>query len=249
MVKPLFAANWKMHKSMEETKEFFEQLKGMLGNDIDADILVCPPFTSLHQGHLSIRDTIIKLGAQNCHYESKGAFTGEISVEMLKDIGCSYVIIGHSERRNIFKEDNNFINKKLKAIIMAGLIPVFCVGETLEERQKEQTYRVIEEQLGKGLEGIDGEKGIVIAYEPVWAIGTGLAATPQDAEDVISYIRNKIGTIFGEDIGKTTQILYGGSVKPENIKELMEQRNINGALIGGASLDPKDFYKIIMNGA
>jgi triosephosphate isomerase len=249
MIKPLFAGNWKMHKTMEETKEFFNQLKGMLNDNIDADILVCPPFTSLHQGHLSIMDSFIKLGAQNCHYESKGAFTGEISVEMLKDLGCSYIIIGHSERRNIFKEDNDIINKKLKAVIRAGLIPVFCVGETLEEKQSDSTYKVIEQQLDEGLEGINDSKALVVAYEPVWAIGTGLAATPKDAEDVISYIRSKLGTIFGEEIRETTQILYGGSVNPENIKELMEQKNINGALIGGASLDPKDFYKIIMNGA
>jgi len=237
-----------MHKTIKEAIILSSELKRQLF-EIDPQILeivIFPAFTALSEVAEVIYDSNIKLGAQNVHWEKEGAFTGEICVPMLKEIGCKYIIVGHSERRSYFKEDDRTINKKLKAVLKEGLFPIFCVGETLEEREKNITFKVLEKQVFQGLESIEslGAEKIVVAYEPVWAIGTGKTATPLIAQEAQAYIRELLRQLYGE-VSATMRILYGGSVKPENIKELMEQPDIDGALVGGASLDPLSFANIV----
>lgn len=236
-----------MYKTTKEAKEVAKKIKSLLGDVSSVEIVLCPPFTSLYAVYEEIKDTRILLGAQNLFWEKEGAYTGEISADMLKDCGCKYVIIGHSERRQYFKETDEDINKKIKAALNSQLNPILCVGETLNEREEHKTFEVVKRQLLKALEEIEKEKvkNIVIAYEPVWAIGTGKNATGEDANRVISYIRSLLSEKYDREIAEIIRIQYGGSVKPENIREFMEMPEIDGALVGGASLDPETFAKIV----
>jgi triosephosphate isomerase len=245
--KPLIAGNWKMNLGISESVALINDLKEKLKGVDSSDILICPSFTALEEAGKLVSGSNIRLGAQNICYEDKGAFTGEISGAMLKESGCSHVIIGHSERRHLFKEPDEMINNRVKNAIKNGLHAIFCVGETLAEREKNKAFFVIEEQIKKGLAGISSEqmKNVIIAYEPVWAIGTGKNATPEQAQEIHVFIRDLIKKMFSEDISFKVRILYGGSVKPDNIKDLMMQSDIDGALVGGASLKSEDFCKIV----
>lgn len=244
---PIIAANWKMHKTTHEAEEFLS--KFLLSKTLSkkVEVIICPPFTSLQLASEKLRGTNIALGAQNMYPEEKGAFTGEISPLMLKDLNCRYVILGHSERRHIFHETNELVNRKIKAALKNQLIPILCVGETLTEKKAGQTEAICQQQILRSLAGLPEEEvsGIVIAYEPVWAIGTGVNATADDAEKTISYIRSVLKEAFSEKAGQDVRILYGGSVNPENIHYFMEQNNIDGALVGGASLESESFLQII----
>ena len=246
MRKPLIAGNWKMNKTVKESVGLVSDLKKLVKGVKDRDILVCPTFTALSSVAEQIKGSNIMLGAQNMHFEEEGAFTGEISAKMLKEIGCKYVILGHSERRHIFNEDDELINKKVKTGLASGLKVILCVGETLEEREKGDTEKVVERHVKKGLNGVSSGdmKNVIIAYEPVWAIGTGKTATPEQAEEVHKLIRGLLGKLYGK-IADNTLILYGGSVKPDNIKGLMDKEDIDGGLVGGASLDAKSFSEIV----
>jgi triosephosphate isomerase len=239
-----------MHNNIPESLDLVRKILYGVQNITVLDILVCPPFTALKSVYDLIKGSNIKLGAQNVHWEMKGAFTGEISPLMLKDVGCEYVIIGHSERREYFKETDDIINKKIFAALKVGLKPIVCIGEKLEERESGVTEKVLEQQITEGLKGLSNEdmENITIAYEPVWAIGTGKTATPEIANTTQSFIRNKIKEIFNENIAEKVRILYGGSVKADNAKALLEQEHIDGALVGGASLDAENFIKIIKSG-
>jgi len=241
----LIAGNWKMHKTVPEATDFVKELKELVKDVNDRDILICPPFTALYPVSKEISDTNIKLGAQNMYFEEKGAFTGEISPLMLKDVGCSYVILGHSERRHIFGETDELINKKVLSAINHGITPILCVGEKLEEREAGETEKVIEKQVREGLKNVSKDRDFVIAYEPVWAIGTGKTATPSLAEEVHQFIREVLTLMFGKEKANSVRILYGGSVKPENAEGLLKMDNIDGALVGGASLKAESFAKIV----
>tara|TARA_Y100000310_G_scaffold341089_1_gene439086 strand:+ start:22918 stop:23625 length:708 start_codon:yes stop_codon:yes gene_type:complete len=232
-MKPLIAANWKMNKDSKEATDFIDEFKPLI-KDNKNDIVICPPYTALNEVNKAIKNTNIKLGAQNMHFEKEGAFTGEVSASMLKDV-CEYVILGHSERRQIFNETDELINKKVKSALKNKLKPILCIGETLEQRNSNQTMKIVENQLKNCLSGIS-EKNVVIAYEPIWAIGTGKTATPEQAEEVHKFIRD----LLNENI----RIIYGGSMKPDNAKELLSKPNINGGLVGGSSLDAKSFAEI-----
>lgn len=246
---PIIAGNWKMYKTVEETIEFATSLKSVLKDvpDDKVEIVICPPFVNLQAASSIIKGSNIKLGAQNLFPKQEGAYTGEISPLMLRSIGCSYVIIGHSERREYFKETNEFVNEKVKSAIEYGLTPIMCVGEKLEEREKGLTFDVVKDHVVNGLKGISSERvqHVVIAYEPVWAIGTGKTATPQQAEEVHKFIRKQISELYDEQTSQAIRIQYGGSVKPENIKDLMACENIDGALVGGASLKVDSFEQIV----
>jgi len=247
MRRTIIAGNWKMNKTITESLELVRTLSIEIKDVKAVEIVVCPPFTALHSVSQQIEGSNIKLGAQNLFWEEKGAFTGEISAAMLKDTRCDYVIIGHSERRNIFKETNQNVNKKIKAAQRIGLLPIVCVGERLEERQKDKTFNVISGHIHGALDGLSADdlNRIVIAYEPVWAIGTGQNATPQQAQEVHAYIRKMITDGFGKEAAENLSILYGGSVKPENIASLIKQPDIDGALVGGASLKADSFIQLI----
>lgn len=246
MRKPFIAGNWKMHKSIPEALELAGSLRQRLKDVEEVDIAVFPPFTSLFMVSKALEGSNIKLGAQNVFYENEGAFTGEISPNMLLDVGCSLVIVGHSERRHIFGETDQMINRKLVSAQNNGLIPILCVGERLEEREEGKTFDVIKRQVREGLKGAN--PSFIIAYEPVWAIGTGKTATPEQAQEVHLFIRGLIEELFGKDTAQRTRILYGGSVKPHNIEGLMSMPDIDGALVGGASLKAEDFEKIVKFG-
>lgn len=246
--KPLMAANWKMYKTLGETREFFEAFLPKIKDIEDRDIVIAPPFTALALSCELVRGLDnIRIAAQNMFHEDKGAYTGEISPLMLKDIGVELVILGHSERRHIFGEGDELIGKKVQAALKHGLMPILCVGERLEEREQGLTQRVVETQLQGGLKQVsNGEvENLIIAYEPVWAIGTGKTATPELAQEVHQYIREWIGKKFTSTIAENLRILYGGSVKPANVAGLMAQPDIDGALVGGASLKAGDFEKIV----
>jgi triosephosphate isomerase len=245
MKKTLIAGNWKMYKTPSESIDFVEKLIKNLKNYEDRDILICPPFTSLYPVSQIIKNSSVKLGAQNVYFENEGAFTGEISPIMLKDIGVEYVICGHSERRNIFGETDEIINKKVKKVTENGMRPILCVGEKLEEREKGQTFEVVENQIRNCLSNFKDIEKLVIAYEPVWAIGTGKTALPQQAEEVHIFIRELIGKMYNNEIAENLIILYGGSVKPENIDQLMKEKDIDGVLVGGACLKIDSFLRII----
>jgi triosephosphate isomerase (TIM) len=244
----VIAGNWKMNNDINESRNLISKLiAGLKNSNTTCEVIICPPFTSLSEASLMIKGSIIKLGAQNFHQEEKGAFTGEVSAKMLLSAGCEFVIIGHSERRTIFMETDKMLNDKIRRAIKSNLKPIFCVGELLEEREKNITEQVIESQILKGLENFSLEdiKDMIIAYEPVWAIGTGKTASPQQAEEVHQFIRELIGKKFSVEFAKNLGILYGGSVKPDNSKELLSQKNIDGALVGGACLDADSFLSII----
>ncbi len=246
MRKKIIAGNWKMNNTVDESLKLIEDLKDAV-KDATCEVVVCPPFTSLYQVVEALKDTNIKVGAQNMYFEEKGAFTGEVSPVMLKTMGVKYVIIGHSERRQYFKETDEDLNKKVKAAFSHGLIPILCVGESLEEREGNVTEKVVKNQIEKDLKDIEKNfvKDIVIAYEPIWAIGTGKTATDEQANETIAYIRSVIASLYGEDVAKEVTIQYGGSVKPSTIKGQMAQSDIDGALVGGASLNASDFAKIV----
>jgi len=244
---PLIAGNWKMHKTSAETNILVSEIIEKTGGVSGVDIVVAPPFTSLAAAKSAIGSSGIGLSAQNVHWEDEGAFTGELSAAMLLDAGCGWVIIGHSERRQFFGETDNTVNKRLKAALSAGLKPIVCVGETLDQREAGSTEEVVSSQLAGGLSGIDESflPDTVIAYEPVWAIGTGKTATSDQAQEIHALIRGWLGGNYGAEKADETRILYGGSVKPGNAAELLAMPDIDGALVGGASLKADDFGAII----
>ena len=249
-LKPFIAGNWKMHKNAQEAVNLVSAIKAAEKEISEAVVVVIPPFTALREVKKTLEESSIKLGSQNLFWEEKGAFTGEISPPMLKDAGCEFAVIGHSERRQYFGEMDETVNKKIKAALTHGLGPIMCLGESLEEREREETINKVENQLKAGLEGLDKEKmrQVIIAYEPIWAIGTGLTATPAQAEEVHAFIREKLVDNYGNEIGSCVIILYGGSVKPDNTYSLLGQKNINGALVGGASLEAGSFIQIAKEG-
>jgi len=247
MRKKLMAANWKMNKTPDETRAYFREFLPMVaGHDRD-EIVVCPPFVDLDAAITNVKGTLVAVGAQDLHWAKEGAYTGEICASMLVAIGVTHVIIGHSERRQYFGETDDMVNMKLKSAIESGLIPIVCVGEVLEEREAGLTEDVLRRQCLRAFHAISGKKAgkLVIAYEPVWAIGTGKTATPDMAEDAHALIRNEAAKALGEDVAANLRILYGGSVKPDNVSDLMAQPDVDGALVGGASLDPKSFAAIV----
>ena len=244
--KNIVAGNWKMNKSTADAEVLANDLCRDLAGLKDVDVVLCPPFTSLQAVGNVIENTLVRLGAQNMHWENGGAFTGEISAAMLRDLYCHYVILGHSERRQYCNETDSDVNAKVKAALAATLIPIMCVGETMEERKEGKTKEVIKRQVEGGLHGIEGGlDGFIVAYEPVWAIGTGETATPEQAQEVHEFIRVLLQNQFGQDVAGATRIQYGGSVKPDTAKALMAQPDIDGGLIGGASLEARAFVEIV----
>ena len=252
MRKKLIAGNWKMHKTVPEAQTLARQLADRLSDVNFADVAICPPFVDLYPVSLILREKESKiiLGAQNMHPEPKGAFTGEISAEMLLSAGAKMVILGHSERRHIFGETDGFINAKVRRALEVGLLPILCIGETLEQRKAGKTNDVLREQITKSLAGvqIDDPHKIIIAYEPVWAIGTGVNATPEQAQEAHTFVRGLLAQLWGEQVAQEVRILYGGSVKPANAQSLLSQPDVDGALVGGASLDADSFEGIIRSG-
>ena len=244
---PLIAGNWKMYKTVQEAKSLVQSLLQSCSGLKDREILICPPFSALFAIGILLNGSQVKLGAQNLFWADQGAFTGEVSGKMLKEIGCSYVIVGHSERRQYFSETDETVNKKMKAAFLHGITPIVCVGETLQEREAGSEFKVVETQLKNGLVGISPEEAqkLVVAYEPVWAIGTGKTATPEQAQQMHAFIRKILGQVVGVSMAEKVRILYGGSVKPDNIDTLMSQADIDGGLVGGASLKAEDFARIV----
>jgi triosephosphate isomerase len=247
MRKKLIAANWKMYKSPESTTGFFLDFLPMVKGHTRDEIVVCPPFVCLPAAVEAAKESDVFVGGQNMHWEKEGAFTGEISASMLLDVGCTHVIIGHSERRQYFADTDDTVNLKLKTALEAGLTPIVCVGEVLEEREANLTEDVLRRQCLRAFHAISAKKAekLVVAYEPVWAIGTGKTATPQMAADAHIIIRGEAAKAFGDEFAGALRILYGGSVKPENAKALMSEEEIDGALVGGASLHAKSFTAIV----
>ena len=245
MRKKVIAGNWKMNMLPNEAISFIENITPIV-KDVKNEIILCVPYTDLFYSLLTAQDTNIKIGAQNMHWEEKGAYTGEVCGKMLKSIGVEYVIIGHSERRQYFAETDETVNLKIKSAIQNELKPIVCVGETLEQRESGEAEKIITNQTELALKGISKEKipGIILAYEPIWAIGTGKTATSEDANNSIKAIRQKVSELYGKDIANQIIILYGGSVKPENAKELFSTSDIDGGLVGGASLKVEEFSKI-----
>ncbi len=247
MRRPVIAGNWKMYKTQAEARAFIEALKPLVTSSTHCDIVVAPPFTALAAVVEAARGSAIAIAAQDVHWEKEGAFTGEVSTKMLVEVGCRYVIIGHSERRQYFGESDDRVNKKVKAALGAELEPIVCVGETLQEREAGQTEAVLERQFRGGFGALTGAEfsRIIIAYEPVWAIGTGRTATPEMAAEAHRLLRQLAAASFTSERATNLRILYGGSVKPDSIKGLMAQVEIDGALVGGASLDPQSFASIV----
>ena len=246
MRKKVIAGNWKMNMLPNEAIEYIEKLSKLV-KDTNNEVILCVPYTDLFYALLTAQNTNIKIGAQNMHFEEKGAYTGEVSAKMLKSINVEYVIIGHSERRQYFNETDETVNKKLKAAFENGLKPIVCVGETLEEREEGKTAEIITNQTKLALEGLTNEQvqNTIIAYEPIWAIGTGKTATSEDANESIKEIRKEIAQNYGQTVAERVIIQYGGSVKSKNAKELFTMSDIDGGLVGGASLDPEEFSKIV----
>ncbi|MDY6790770.1 MAG: triose-phosphate isomerase [Thermodesulfobacteriota bacterium] len=246
--RPLIAGNWKMYKTCAEAVETSRNLVKLVAGAKDVDIMIAPQFTALAPVSEVVRDSLVSLGGQNLFWEKEGAYTGEISAEMLLAAGCSHVIIGHSERRQYFAETDDTVNKKISSAINGQLIPVFCVGETEKERELKETFSVLDKQMTIGLKSFSSDQleKLVVAYEPVWAIGTGKTATADQAQEVHQFLRSLLAKIFGASFSQSIRILYGGSVKPENISELMAMPDIDGALVGGASLDAETFSKIVL---
>ncbi len=244
---PMIAGNWKLHKTIPEALELVTALEDQTKDVFNVEIVVAPVFTALNAVAQSLSGSSIKLAAQNCYPEAQGAFTGEVSPQLLKDVGCDYVIIGHSERRQIFGESSEFINRKAHALAESGLGTILCIGETLEERENDQTFNVLRQQLRFGLKGLDAEAmaSMVIAYEPVWAIGTGKTATKEQAQEAHAFIRALLKELYNQQVADATRVLYGGSVKPDNVDDLMSEPDVDGALVGGASLKASDFARIV----
>ncbi len=244
---PFIAANWKMFKTVQEAVVFAKEFRTLVKDMEDVEIVVAPPYTALHAVAEAVRNSPIGVAGQNLHWEREGAFTGEISAAMLKEAGAEYAIIGHSERRRLFHETDETVNRKLVAALAARLTPIVCVGETLEEREKNDTLAVLVRQITAGLDGLNGDQvgSLVLAYEPVWAIGTGRNATPQQAGEAHAHIRSRVRQGFGGAAADHCHIIYGGSVKPDNIHELIQLPDVDGALVGGASLNVKAFFDIV----
>jgi triosephosphate isomerase len=245
--KPMIAGNWKMHKTGTQAVEAARRLKMLVESVSDVEVMIAPTFTALYPVAQALQGSAIALGAQNLHWEPHGAFTGEISAQMLVDAGCSHVIIGHSERRQFFGETDARVNRKIRAAVTEGLHPVFCIGESEAEREAGKTFSILDKQVRDGLNdfAFDDLIGLIVAYEPVWAIGTGKTATREQAQAAHEFIRSRLETLFGKPFAETVRILYGGSVKPDNIRALMEMPDVDGALVGGASLDPETFSKLV----
>ena len=244
---PFIAANWKMYKTVHETVAFIKELRSVAKDVHDVEIVVAPPFTSLRAAVEAAHASVIGVAGQNLHWEREGAFTGEVSAAMLKEAGAEYVIIGHSERRRLFGETDQTVNRKLTAALGSQLTAIVCIGETLEERDANDTLNVLDRQIKQGLDGLTGDQisGLVIAYEPVWAIGTGRNATPAQANEAHAHIRSRLRQWFGGHAADQCHVIYGGSVKPDNIRELAALPDVDGALVGGASLDLRSFFDII----
>ncbi|MDK2846758.1 MAG: triosephosphate isomerase [Desulfuromonadales bacterium] len=247
MRRPFIAGNWKLHKTTAEAVALVEALDSGLTDVADRDIVVAPVFTALTSAASVLSDSNIALAAQNCYPENQGAFTGEVSPALLKDAGCRYVIVGHSERRQLFGETDAFINRKVRAVLDTGMTVILCIGETLEEREGDKTFEVLERQVREGLQDIGAAAmdGVVIAYEPVWAIGTGKTASDAQAQQAHDFIRRLIADLFDKQVAERVRIVYGGSVKPGNVDGLLRQPDIDGALVGGASLKAEDFMRIV----
>ena len=245
--RPLIAGNWKMHLSLGEAAALARALAASCGNSNDREVMIAPAFIALAAVAEAVRGSAIRVGAQNVAWEREGAFTGEVSPPMLTGIGVETAIVGHSERRQIFREDDTMINRRLLAALADGLVPVLCIGETLEEREAERTFAVLEGQLRSGLQGVTTAEAsrVVLAYEPVWAIGTGKTASKEQAQEVHGFLRGLLGQLFEKNIAESIRILYGGSVKPDNIDALMAQPDIDGALVGGAALTAESFERIV----
>jgi triosephosphate isomerase len=244
---PFIAANWKMFKTVQDSVAFVKQFRGMVKDMTDVEIVLAPPFTALHAVAEAARSSNIGVAGQNMHWEREGALTGEVSGGMLQEAGAEYVILGHSERRRLFHETDETVNRKLVSALGARLTPIVCIGETLEEREANHTLAVLDRQITKGLDGLTGEQvaSLVLAYEPVWAIGTGRNATPEQAGEAHAHIRTRIRQGFGGQAGDHCHVIYGGSVKPDNIHELIVHPDVDGALVGGASLEVAGFFDIV----
>lgn len=245
--KPLIVGNWKMNNNITDSIKLITALKNLVKEPVEVEVVLAPPYTSLYSVAVANQESSFKLAGQNCYWEDEGAFTGEVSAPFLKDVGCDYVILGHSERRTLFGETDEMINKKIHAALGAELTPIFCVGESHKERESKKTFEVIEKQVRRGLSDVTMHdlESFVIAYEPVWAIGTGNNASPAQASEVHGFIRNLMAKLYDAPTANNIRILYGGSVKSSNIKELMKAPEINGVLVGGASLLADEFAKII----
>ena len=247
MRKPLIAGNWKMFKTVHETALYIKELRALVRDARNVDVVVAPPFTAIHAATEAARNTNIEIAAQDLHWEREGAFTGEVSGPMIREAGADYVIVGHSERRTLFGETDGMVNRKIRAALAAELTPIACIGETLEQRDANHTLAVLDNQLKIGFDDLTAAQvqEIVIAYEPVWAIGTGRNASPDQAQEAHQHIRMRLRQWFGGDAAEQCRILYGGSVKPDNIQSLALQPDVDGALVGGASLDPRAFSLIV----
>jgi triosephosphate isomerase len=244
---PFLAANWKMYKTVHEAVVYVKEFRSMVKDVTDAEIVVAPPFTAIHAAAEAARNTPIGIAAQDLYWDREGAFTGEVSAAMVKEAGAEYVIVGHSERRRLFGETDAGVNRKTIAAFGAGLTPIVCIGETLEEREKNQTFAILDRQIKDGLDALTSEQvaALVIAYEPVWAIGTGRNATPEQAAEAHTHIRSRLRQWFGGDAAEQCHVIYGGSVKPDNIRDLVAHPDVDGALVGGASLDVRAFHEIV----
>ncbi len=245
--KKLIAGNWKMNKTPADGVTLVKEIAQQIGRQTEVDVLVCPPFTALESAGRTLEGANIKLGAQNMHFEASGAFTGEVSAPMLRDLFVTHVILGHSERRALFGEDDHLINQKVLSALKTELRPVLCVGETLEEREAGDAFKVVQAQLEAGLGGVSTEQAssVILAYEPVWAIGTGKVASSDQAQEVHAFIRELLTKLYGETVAQKVRILYGGSMKPSNAAELLAQKDIDGGLIGGAALESRSFVDLV----
>jgi triosephosphate isomerase len=244
---PFVAANWKMYKTVHDAVVYIKEFRSMVKDIADAEIVIAPPFTAIHAAAEAARNTTVGIAAQDMHWEREGAFTGEVGAAMIKEAGAEYVIIGHSERRRLFQETDESVNRKTLAALGAGLTPIVCIGETLEERERNETMAVLDRQIKGGLDAVSGEQvaSLVIAYEPVWAIGTGRNATPAQANEAHAHIRSRLRQWFGGPAAEQCHVIYGGSVKPDNTRDLVALPDVDGALVGGASLEVRQFFDIV----
>jgi len=251
MRQPFIAGNWKMFKTVHESVVHVKELRALVKDVEGVDIVVAPPATALHAAAEAARNSNIAIAGQNCHWEREGAFTGEVSAAMVREAGAEYVILGHSERRTLFGETDLEVHKKLRAALTAGLVPIVCIGETLDQRDQQQTLAVLDQQIQRGLDGVTADEvtALVVAYEPVWAIGTGRNATPEQAGEAHAHIRQRLRSWFGAEAAERCRVIYGGSVKPGNIASLMALPDVDGALVGGASLDVAGFGQIVTAGS
>jgi triosephosphate isomerase (TIM) len=244
---PFIAGNWKMFKTVADTVKYVKEFRGLVKDVQGVDIVIAPPFTAIHAAAEAARNSNVAIAAQDMFWEREGAFTGQVSAPMLQEAGAEYVIIGHSERRTLFGETDATVNRKLAAAIAAGLTPIACIGETLDQRERNETFDVLDRQIKQGLDGLSSDQvgQLVIAYEPVWAIGTGRNATPAQAAEAHGHIRKRLRQWFSPDAAELCRVIYGGSVKPDNIRELVSQPDVDGALVGGASLAVRGFVEIV----